>query len=228
MYGCSEEPVATLGGAGLRLELPAGADTLDWLRVEIWHDNSIPPELCSLLSTEATPRTVLAQPGTCSRRSIEIRNLLGETVRSLEESPTPNRTWAWDQLDGEGNLVPAGIYPTVQTCEEGTGANFTGHYYTTPRDDRHPDQWILWSGEIDPGAAGRRWEVSPLPEFFWITWWVDDGQDGCAQVSPQFASPFLLRVLAPGMSEFEQEISLVEEAFTEVTVVLAPEPGTVP
>ena len=33
---------------------------------------------------------------------------------------------------------------------------------------------------------------------------------------------------AYGHGKFEQEISLAEETFTEVTVVLVPEPGTVP
>jgi len=228
LLGCSEEPPPTLGGAGVRVVLPAGADSVQWIQVELWHDNPVPPVLCSLLDTNPAPHRPLAEGGGCTRRTVEIRDLLGETVRHLDESPSPNRTWAWDQRDEEGSLVPGGIYPTWQFCEEGTGADFTGHYYTGPREPGHEDQWILWSRRIEPVPSGGRLEFFPFPEAFWILWFVDDEIGGCAEVTPQFSSPFILRVRIPGWTAFEGPVSLTDEVFTEVTVTFPPGTGMVP
>lgn len=225
--GCGDDPPPTLGGAGLRLHLPPGADTLAWVQVEIWHDNPVPPVLCSLLTTDASPTAPLSGPQACLRRSAEVRNLLGETVRRVEETPFPDRTWAWDQRDEEGNLVPGGIYPTWQFCEEGQGADFSGHYYTGPRGEGPAGEWILWSRRLE-GPVAATLEFAPFPEHFWILWWVDDESGGCAEVTPQFQSPFELRVRAPGMTTHHESIDLVEETFTEVTVSLPPLAGGVP
>ena len=54
--GCDESPTEpeVPGGAGIRILLPAGTDTLAWLRVELWHDNDVVPLQCN---------TVLAPEG---------------------------------------------------------------------------------------------------------------------------------------------------------------------
>jgi hypothetical protein len=212
------------GGVGLRVQLPAGVDTLDWVDVELWKKHIHHPVPCPGLDISPDDRPLASpQPENCTRKTVEIWNLLGERVRYLESSPNPNRSFKWDQRDDNGELVPRGFYFTLQKCVEGLGLEFEGTYYVRTAEDDATLQWIIWSRRIAPDQTGRMLEFSPFPEFFQKDWIRPIEGGGCASERYSFGSPYILRVRAPGMKTFEGIVNFVQFKFTEASVEFAPQ-----
>jgi hypothetical protein len=208
----------------LRIELPDGTENLAWLRVELWHDNEIPPPSC--LAGPAPGRVAPAgEPSqdVCTRMSVEIWNLVGELVRWVPDT-TAHRgglSWPWDGRNDEGSTVPSGYYPMFAECLDSQGSfTLTGHYFWWNPQEEGACQWPLWIQEIRPSPEDRVLRFGPFPlEIDTRTF----HQNGLPKDFVLFANPYLVRVRAPGRIPFEEEIVLVDEAFTTVSVRLVPE-----
>ena len=158
----------------------------------------------------------IAQP-LCTRGSLEIRNLLGEEVRTEPDLPWRERMPGWDQLDDSGALVPEGIYPVHWKCLDSAGSFvFNGHYYALRETAAGACRWLLWSATARPSRDGRA-RASSRRSRSASTHLTVDPESGDA-VAVTFANPYLVRVSAPGLGSVERAVTLTEERFTEVRV----------
>lgn len=240
--GCSDNTVSPelLQGAGIRLTLPAGTDQLPWVRVELWDDNVTPPPDCAAgqaagAATATAPegfRLLAAGPSipdpiSCDRKEVIIWDLTGEVVLHLADVPFGGRLpLSWDGLDDAGNPVPSGYYSTYSHCLDGVEFSFTGAYFMWRDSERGSCRWPLWMRTVDPAPAGRTVTFGPFPESVNTTLFDDEGKPKELVV---FKSPFTVRVVAPGMEPFEQEITLTKGRFADVAVTFtaaAAAPGT--
>lgn len=211
------------GGAGLRFIFPAGADTLEGVRLELWHRNQVSPPGCLFPSSPGI-RLLAASPAevdSCTKMSVLIWNLAGKLVRDEESLPFIDRlSWPWDGIDDLGNPVPSGYYPVFSRCLDSRGSfTFRGHYYVIQDREWGTCDWPLWIEELGPGSAVSGLSFGPFPDAA-QTWRLDP--TGQPQSLVNFVNPFLVRVHASGMKTFEEEIVLVEGFYTEVAVDLVP------
>lgn len=220
---CGEdEPTAPeiMGGAGLRVILPQGYETLEDLRVEIWHDNAVPPPRCPSNSQEASVQAIGPQQDSCSRMSVDIWDLLGRPVRTEASVPSGGEALGWNTLDNEGEEVNSGIYFTHQACLDSEGEwTFEGSYYVWRAREQALCQWPLLIEEVDASSSTGLVELSPIPVLFQT---VTVGFFGEILTSVTFENPFLVRVRAGGYQSFEAEVRLTEGRYTEVEVTLEP------
>lgn len=225
--GCSESPSEpVLEGAGLRIELPAGTETLEWVRVELWHDNAVSPPGCLLAGPARGALSVYGDPppDLCTRQSLVIRNLIGETVLAVADTPIVDGSlaWGWDRNDTNGDHVPSGYYPISARCLDSEGEfTFEGHYFVWNSREVGSCEWPLWIREMEPAPVQRVLEFGPFPlnpPAQTIT--VDT--EGNQEALVTFTNPFLVRVKASGMQPFEQEVTLVEGEYISVSVEFIP------
>lgn len=214
LVACDDSTRAdVMGGAGLRIVFEGTAADLDSVQVELWQENAVPSPTCP--TKPAALRVPTAQP-LCTRGSLEIRNLLGEVVRTEPDLPWRERMPGWDQLDDSGALVPEGIYPVHWKCLDSAGSFvFNGHYYALRETAAGACRWLLWSAPARPSREGARAQFAPFPIAFDAL--TVDPESGDA-VSVTFANPYLVRVSAPGLGSVERVVTLTEERFTEVRV----------
>ncbi len=214
LVACDDSTRAdALEGAGLRIVFEGAAADLDSIQVELWQENAVPPPTCP---TKPTPfRAPVAQP-LCTHGSLEIRNLLGEVMRTEPDLPWRERMPAWNQRDDSGALVPEGIYPVHWKCLDSAGGFvFNGHYYALRESADGACRWLLWSATARPSRDGERAEFAPFPTGFDAL--TVDPESGDA-VPVTFENPYLVRVSAPGLGSVERAVTLTEERFTEVRV----------
>ena len=226
--GCGEDPPTgpeIVGGAGLRVRFPAGTAGLEGVRVELWHDNAIPPADCD--TAAGSPRRVrflpgLQPPDLCTRIRVEIWNYIAEAVRTIPDTTFEGRAHGWDGKDDAGRDLPSGFYPTAQVCLDSQGSfTFTGHYYLWEDREAGACEWPLWIEEEVSVPGDRVLAFGPFPEVA-ETKLLDD--QGRVVATVPFMNPFLVRVHAPGMETFETEVSFTARTYSEVTVTFTPVP----
>ncbi|HET9233330.1 MAG TPA: hypothetical protein VFP10_04255, partial [Candidatus Eisenbacteria bacterium] len=79
--------------------------------------------------------------------------------------------------------------------------------------------WPLWSETLESIPANRTVELSPFPVSIDLPI-TDAGSDPIETI--HFVNPFRIRVEAPDMEDFEQNVTLVEGKYTDVNVTLEP------
>jgi len=208
-----------IDGAGIRVMLPDGADSLSGVRVELWDaaHNGIPaPDCRGLLSRGVA--LAGASTDSCTRMSVEIHNWIGDLTRSVPDTSFHGSlAFGWDQTDNAGNSVPPGIYTIESECLDSQGSfTFSGYYYVATEAPSDSCKWILWSRDLS-GAALLHAAFGPFP-ILGKTETVFEEQ--LRQVG--FLSPFTVRVHADGMETFEQQVTLTEGDYTDVTVTFTP------
>jgi hypothetical protein len=211
-------------GAGIRLEFPAGADTLAWLRVGLWNIGTVPPSDCPSAAAAGGARTgemtllPLDQPPVdfCSRMRVSITDFSGAQVLLLADTAYTDLAWPWDGKDDGGDPVPSGIYPIRSSCLDSFGQySYKGQYYVLRDEDRGECAWPIWLKRYEPAPSSRTVTVTGFPT-------VGETQGGTPLKQIAFLNPFLVRVDAPGMERFEAEVSLVAGAVSRVRVPLTP------
>ena len=223
--GCADSPTQPAsGGAGLRVQLPAGADTLDWVRVELWDDNVTVPDGCISFSAEGSGivSPSVQPPDTCTRMEVYIRNYINELVRSEPDTTAfkGGLSFPWDGLDDDGEPVPSGYYPVFARCLDSAGEfTFTGHYFNWASREYGACQWPLWIDEVARVPSNRVLEYEPFPL---VASHQTFDKSGIPETLVSFVNPFLVRVRAPGMQTFQVEVTLVEGEFSQVSVEFVP------
>jgi hypothetical protein len=227
--GCDDNTAAPeiQHGAGIRIQLPAGASGLAWLRVELWDDNATPPPDCAASPAVRGPKLLAAEPNSveCTRKAVIIWNLVGETVLSIPDTTFDGKLpLLWDGRDGDGNPAPSGYYPTFARClDENVDYTFTGAYFLWQDRELGACRWPLWIHEMEPAPATRTLAFGPFPEALNTTLF---DEQGLPQTLVVFENPFLVRVEAPGMEVFEREITLRTGEFSDVNVTFTPLAGS--
>lgn len=230
---CGEDPVQPpfAIGAGLRFEIPDSLRSLAGMRIELWHDNATPPPRCVEDQERKGPDALLLpfdfsplQVDTCGGWSAEIRDFAGRPVRVEPDLPYTGRAYGWDQADDAGNPVPSGLYFTDQACTDPAGRFFFNGAYFIHRDRERLTscRWPLWIEE--PGALPEEGilEYGPFPLA--AEWRILDVSGAPVETVP-FTNPYLVRIVAPGRTPFEQAVTLVDREFTTIRVRLEPEPA---
>lgn len=228
--GCSEKPSAPeiAGGAGIRFSLPAGSETLGWVRMELWDVNDITPQQCS--RTGEPGRVLLSPsddplPDRCTRVEVYIwdygRNRILFIPDTVAYGGTPGQ-FPWNGRDDQGNEMPSGYYPTFSRCLDTRGElKFEGHYFNWESREIGSCEWPLWIQEVDPGTSGSVLAYGPFPV-------VSDTRILDASGIPlklvSFVNPFLVRVRAPGMTTFEVEVTLEDGKYIDVPITFVPTP----
>jgi hypothetical protein len=219
---CDEAPTdpKVNGGAGIRFMFPAGVESLEGVRVELWDQDyshiAAPDCPGSSRLARLVPQSE-ARPDSCTRMSVHIRNWIGQTVLDVPDTAfLGTLAWPWDALDQEREYVPSGIYTLDSRCLDSRGGfSFHGYYYV-PTDDGSCD-WILWSEDLSPADVAAPWSIGPF-DTLGKTWAFTE--ELLHEVN--FVNPFLVRVHATGMRTFEQEITLDAGAYTKVSVKFVP------
>ena len=118
--------------------------------------------------------------------------------------------------------MPGGIYSIHLRCVQPDSAFDVVKGMYVPAGPEDVCDWPLWSRELTSAPSSGELEVSPFPLE------IDLGAEPTVD-RIQFRNPYLVRVHASGMQTFEQQVTLVEGAFTEVNISFAPlvnAPGT--
>lgn len=229
-WGCSEEPTEPdiAGGAGIRFVLPEGAESLGWVRLELWDVNTITPPQCS--RTAPAGRVLVSSmddplPDRCTRIEVTIWDYGSNRILFIPDTTalggTPGQ-FPWDGRDDLGNDMPSGYYPTYARCLDTRGEfEFEGHYFNWESREIGSCEWPLWIQEVSPGTSGRVLSYGPFP-IYADTWILD--ASGIPLKLVNFLNPFLVRVHAPGMETFEVEVTLVDGKYIEVPVTFSPTP----
>jgi hypothetical protein len=218
------------GGAGIRLELPAGADTLAWIRVGLWNLGTVSPPDCPAVSSAGGARgsriTLVAEEDppfdVCTRMRVSITDFAGAQVLLLADTPYTDLAFPWDGKDDLGDSVPSGIYPIRSSCLDSRGQySYKGQYYVLRDEDRGECAWPLWLKRYEPAPVSRTLTLSRFPL-------VGETQAGTPLKQVAFLNPFLVRVDAPGMERFEAEVSLAADTVSRVRVTLVSAAGAGP
>lgn len=198
---------------------------MDWVRVELWHDNATVPDGCS--ASSKGPGVVspsFQPPDVCTRMEVYIRNYINELVRSEPDTTTFRGTlsFPWDGLDDDGNPVPSGYYPVFARClDSAEEFSFTGHYFNWEDREYGACEWPLWIDEVSPVPASRVLEYEPFPLV--ASHQIFDDY-GIPKTLVNFTNPFLVRVHAPGMQTYEVEVTLEADKYSRVSVEFVPAP----
>ncbi len=230
--GCGNDPTGPEieGGAGLTLTLPPAAQGLDWLRVELWVENGVERPLCNAL------RTCVRQPellgggddppfDTCSRMKVQIWSLDGKRVRFEEDVACCQDgkllSYGWDITDDAGNPMPSGYYPMRADCLDSVNPFYldpAGYIVAREREDGIPG-WPVWTRELAGDEIASQLAYGPFKTAFST---ILINQFTGEETLVPFTSPFILRVHAPGMETFVQEVELIRTHITRVPVTLTP------
>jgi hypothetical protein len=223
--GCDDDATKPLAGAGIRFVFSGGADTLEGLRVALLDsDQMYQLGDCGQPSRTVRVSTIPQTLGPCETVELRITNLIGEEVKTLV-CPVPPETTCnvndlfWDGTDAEGNPVPGGCYFFNLRCFQADSVREVGLKKYVAAGPEEICDWPLWSEEVASVPFWKTIDFSPFPVQ------IDLGMSGADTTNMdviRFRNPYLVRVHASGMHDFEQQVTLKEGKWTEVNVMFVP------
>lgn len=221
LWSCDEEPTRPLAGAGagIRLIFPEASGIVQGVRVTLLDpDNTfILPDCQELARRSWSPIIPQTLEGDCDSQEVHIRDLIGTPVRDLFCASPPESACNifWDGRDEDGNVVPDGYYYYHLRCvKPDSVSEWERGMYVLSQSEC---DWPLWGETLESLPANRTVELSPFPVSIDLPL-LDAGSGTIETV--HFVNPFRIRVEAPNMEDFEQNVTLVEGKYTDVNVTL--------